>query len=58
MNFIMSILGAAILFTVGLIIGFWIEVLSTPPLPNGFKECVDCGPKFSETARFWQGKKR
>ena len=54
MNTLFSLLGAAILVILGLIIGFWIEVLSTPELPNGMKQCQGCGPSFSETERFFK----
>ena len=56
MNFIMSIIGAVILVAVGCVIGFWLEIALTPPLPNGFKECKDCGITFAETARWWRGR--
>lgn len=55
LNFLMSLIGTGVLFTLGLVIGFWIEVLFKPELPNGFYECKDCGPSFVETYRF--GKK-
>jgi hypothetical protein len=54
MNAIFSFLGAVILVVLGMVIGFWIETLSTPELPNGFKNCSNCGPSFVETQRFWQ----
>ena len=57
MNFILSLLGACCMFIVGIVIGFWIEVLTTPPLPNGFVECQNCGPSFVETVRWRQQKK-
>lgn len=56
MNFIFSILGACILIVLGLVIGFWIEIASTPDLPNGFVECNSCGPSFAETERYWRKK--
>jgi hypothetical protein len=56
MNFILSLLGAAILVALGFVIGFWLEVAIAPPLPNGFKECGDCGPSFVETAKWWAGR--
>jgi hypothetical protein len=55
MNFIMSVLGAAVLVAAGAVLGFWIQVLTTPELPNGMKSCTNCGPTFAETARFWRG---
>lgn len=54
MNFILSLIGALIIFTFGLILGFWIEQATTPELPNGFKNCDRCGPSFVETHRFWK----
>lgn len=54
MNHLLSVFGAILIFIVGLIIGFWIEQLGTPELPNGFKNCEGCGPSFVETSRFWQ----
>lgn len=56
-NFMLSLLGAAILVILGFVIGFWLEIAITPTLPNGFVECQNCGPTFTETARWWQGKK-
>jgi hypothetical protein len=57
MNFILSILGAAILVALGFVIGFWLQIATTPDLPNGFKECGNCGPSFVETHRWWSGKR-
>ena len=54
MNTLFSLLGSIILVIVGVIIGFWIETLSTPELPNGFKNCDNCGPSFVDSARFWR----
>jgi hypothetical protein len=56
-NFMLSLLGAAILVILGVVIGFWLEIAITPTLPNGFVECQNCGPTFVETTRWWQGKK-
>ena len=53
MNFILSILGAAILVALGFVIGFWLQIATTPDLPNGFRECTNCGPSFAETHRWW-----
>ena len=55
MNFIMSVLGAAVLVAAGAVLGFWIQVLTTPELPNGMKSCTNCGPTFAQTERFWRG---
>ena len=55
MNFIMSVLGAAVLVAAGAVLGFWIQVLTTPELPNGMLSCKDCGPTFLQTERFWRG---
>ncbi len=57
MNFILSVIGAAILVALGFVIGFWLEIATTPPLPNGFKECGNCGPGFAETHRWWSGRR-
>lgn len=56
MNFIYSLIGAAILIALGFVIGFWLDVALTPSLPGGMKECTDCGPSFADTLRFWRGK--
>ena len=58
MNFILSILGAAILVALGFVIGFWLQIATTPDLPNGFRECGNCGPSFAETHRWWAGKRK
>lgn len=57
MNFILSVIGSAILVALGFVIGFWLEIATTPSLPNGFKECHNCGPSFSETHRWWSGRR-
>ena len=57
MNFILSVIGAAILVALGFVIGFWLEIAVTPSLPNGFKECHNCGPSFAETHRWWSGRR-
>jgi hypothetical protein len=57
MNFILSIIGAAILVVLGFVIGFWLDVALTPALPNGFYECQNCGPSFADTHRWWAGRK-
>lgn len=55
MNFIMSLIGAAILVATGAVLGFWLQVFTTPELPNDMKLCKDCGPTFAQTERFWRG---
>jgi len=54
MNFIMSLIGAAILVATGAVLGFWIEVMMAPELPNGMKSCKDCGPSFTEVEKQWK----
>lgn len=54
MNFIMSLFGAIILVALGAVIGFWLQVFTTPELPNGMLSCKDCGPTFAQTERFWR----
>lgn len=39
-------LGALLCLCLGAVIGFWLEVLTTPELPNGFYHCKDCGADF------------
>lgn len=51
LNFIMSLLGCGILIMFGAVIGFWLEILLTPDLPNNFYECKDCGPRFIDLYR-------
>ena len=41
-SFIMSLLGACALIATGMVIGFWIEVLTYAPLTNCFYECKGC----------------
>lgn len=55
-NFIMSLIGAIVLIGCGAVIGFWLDIIMTPPLPNGFKECTDCGVSFAQNLRWWMGK--
>ncbi len=57
MNFILSLIGAAILVALGFVIGFWLQIATTPDLPNGFYECTNCGHSFAETYRWWLGKR-
>ena len=47
----MSLLGGLVFVLLGAIIGFWLEILMTPELPNGFYSCKDCGPSFVELYR-------
>ena len=55
-NFIASLIGTLVIIATGVVIGFWIEVLSTKDLTNGFYECKDCGSTFVETERFFKKK--
>lgn len=55
-NFMASLIGTLVIIATGVVIGFWIEVLSTKDLPNGFYECKDCGSNFVETERFFKKK--
>jgi len=55
-NFIASLLGTLVIIAVGIVIGFWIEVLSTKDLSNGFYECKDCGGTFVETEKYFRNK--
>ena len=55
-NFIASLLGTLVIIAVGIVIGFWIEVLSTKDLPNDFYECKDCGGTFVETEKYFRNK--
>jgi hypothetical protein len=55
-NFIASLIGTLVIIATGVVIGFWIEILSTKDLPNGFYECKDCGSTFVETERFFKKK--
>lgn len=57
MNTLFSLLGAIIILIAGAILGFWIEVLTTPELTNGFKNCSNCGPTFAQTERFWRNER-
>lgn len=55
-NFIASLIGTLVIISVGVVIGFWIEMLSTNKLQNGFYECKDCGSSFVETERYFRNK--
>jgi len=48
MNFILSMTGAAILVALGFVIGFWLEIATTPSLLIKFTKCE---PGFVETHR-------
>lgn len=56
-NFIASLIGTLVIIAVGVVIGFWIEMLSTTKLPNGFYECKNCGSSFVETERYFRRNK-
>jgi len=49
MKTLAMIMAAALLILLGMILGFWIEVLTYTPTP-GWRDC-DCGPEFRELYR-------
>jgi len=54
-DFIFSLIGAVILVILGCVIGFWLNIVITPDLPNGFYECRDCSDKsWADTERWWR----
>jgi hypothetical protein len=56
-NFLLSIFGVGFCISLGVVIGFWLQVLLSTDLPNGFYECKDCGVmSFAELERYWRRK--
>ena len=54
-DFIAITCGTIVIVLFGVVVGFWLEVLSTPKLPNGFYECKNCGDtSWADLHRYWK----